>query len=128
MKKSFVILAFLASSMAAFGIWVLQFKSYDDLIEKSPEIIVARCVSTDDFLSGSNFVVVPVDGMHESKIEVVSVLKGTPNTNITSLGSQYWPYRGENLLIFANDAKDQFNNGYTAIESYRVISMGHFSP
>jgi hypothetical protein len=125
MKKCICLAVWLLTATVAFTIPVANFKDYDDLIANSPEIILARCTSTLDFVTASNKLVIITDGMIDSNIEVVSVLKGTPNPGSAHLGSQYWPYRGEYLLVFANNHKDEYNKGYTAIEGYRVISLGH---
>ena len=125
MRKYFCIAMLLLMTTAALTIPITNFKDYDDLVANSPEIIIARCTSTLDFITASNKMVIVIDGMIDSNIEIVSVLKGTPNPGSAHLGSEYWPYRGECLLVFANDRKDEYNKGYTAIEGYRVIPLGH---
>jgi hypothetical protein len=125
MKKYICVAICILTTTAAFTIPIADFTSYDDLTANSPEIIIARCTSTVDFLVTSNQVAIIIDGMIDSNIEVVSVLKGTPNPGSARLGSRYWPYRGEYLLVFANDRKDEYNKGYTAIEEHRVIPLGH---
>ncbi|HEY5042341.1 MAG TPA: hypothetical protein VIK53_10095 [Verrucomicrobiae bacterium] len=125
MKKYIAMLIVLATMKIALAIPITSFESWDVLIKNSPEIVIARCTSTLDFISASNKVVVVTDGIIRSDIEVVSVLKGTPNPGLSHLASEYWPYRGEYFLVFASNQKDQYNVGYTAIEGYRIISLGH---
>jgi len=126
MKKHACITILLTTIVAAVAIPVTKFKSWDDLISKSPEIIVARCIATVDFNSASNKTPIITDGMIGSDIEVVSVLKGNSKLGLSHMTSQHWPYCGEYLLVFANNQKDQFNTGYTAIEDYRVIPINRF--
>ena len=125
MKNNIAITALFAIVYGALAIPVGEFKSLSDLTDQSPEIIIARCTGTLDFISASNNATVVVDGMIHSDIEVVFVLKGNSKTGMSQMASQYWPYRGEYFLVLANNEKDQFNSGYTAVERYRVISLSH---
>jgi hypothetical protein len=125
MKKYICVAVWIFTTTAALTIPITEFTSYDELTANSPEIIIARCASTVDFLSTTNKIAIIVDGVIKSDIEVVSVIKGTPNSGLAELGSEYWPYRGEYLLVFADYRKDEYNRGYTAIEEHRVIPLGH---
>ena len=126
MKKHICVTLLLATMVAALATIVTNFKSWDDLIEKSSEIILARCIATRDFISATNTLPIVVDGMIHSDIEVISVLKGNSKPGLATMASQYWPYRGQYFLVLANYEKDQYNIGYTAIEPYRVIPLEHF--
>jgi hypothetical protein len=53
-------------------------------------------------------------------MQIVSILKGTTNSNAELLKSEYWPRQGEYYLIFAKFT----DNAYQAYESYRVIPLG----
>jgi hypothetical protein len=66
-----------------------------------------------------------VDGIISSEIEVLSVLKGHTKPGIARLASQYWPYRGQYFLLYANHVDDPPYNKFVAIEAYRVIPLGH---
>jgi len=125
-KKYIPIALLFASIFPVLAIFVSPFRGWDDLVENSPEIFIARCVSTVDFISATkNKPTIVIDDMVDSGVEVVSVLKGSASPGLTSLASQYWPYRGEYFLVFANYKKDEFNAGYSAIEGYRVIPLDH---
>lgn len=111
--------------ISARAIPIEEFKGWDDLIKHSPEIFIARCVNTLDFISASNRIAVVADNVIHSDVEVISVLKGTPSSGVSPLGSQYWPYRGEYFMVFASCEKNQFNSGYTAVETYRIVPLDH---
>jgi len=126
MKKHIRVAVLLTMAAGALAIPVMEFKSWDDLTQRSPEIILARCTATRDFILATNPLPIVIDGMIDSDIEVISVLKGNSKPGLSRMATQYWPYRGQYFLVFANNEKDQFNIGYTAIEPYRVIPLGHF--
>jgi hypothetical protein len=67
------------------------------------------------------------DGVIQSSIEVVLVLKGQSSPGISSLVSTYFlPRQGEYYLIFARQYK---RKRYTAIEDYRIVPLGmQFNP
>ena len=126
MKKHIFVTVLLATTLAAFATLVTNFTSWDDLIDKSPEILLARCISTWDFISATNTLPIVETSMISSDIEVVSVLKGNSKPGLARMTSRHWPYRGQYFLVLANYQKDQYNFGYTAIEPYRVIPLEHF--
>jgi hypothetical protein len=126
MKKCLFVTVLLATAVAALATLVANFKSWDDLIDRSPEIILARCVATRDFISATNTLPVVSGAMIDSEIEVILILKGDSKPGFSRLASRYWPYRGQYFLVLPNYGKDQNNIGYTAIEPYRVIPLEHF--
>ena len=120
---SFVIL--LTATVAALAIPVSRFTNWQDLIEKSPDVFIVKCITTLDINTTKPTLI--TDGMINSEIEVVSVLKGDAKTGLTHLASQYWPNPGERYLIFANYLNaDHVAFGYNAIESYRVIPLNRY--
>ena len=98
------------------------FSGWDNLTMKSSEIIIARCSKTPNRLNtGKGGAVIELkDGMIQSDIEVVSVLKGATNLGSAQLSSRYWPRQSELYLIFST----HFEGFYHATESYRVIPLG----
>lgn len=125
MKKLAATVILGLAATIALAMRLIPFTSWGDLIDNSPEICIARCTATLDFISASNKPTVFMDNIVGSDIEVVSVLKGVSEPGSSHLLSQYWPYRGEYFLMFANYQKDQFNAGYTAIQSYRIVPLDH---
>lgn len=126
MKKYILIIALFVTASAAFAIFINEFKSWNELIEQSPDIVIAKCTATLDPMTSKPTAI--TDGMITSDIEVIKVLKGRVKPGPSHMASQYWPYPGEQFLMFANYEKDQFNTGYTAIEGYRIVSLQrHFN-
>lgn len=126
MKKYLSIIVVVLMASSVFAIFINKFTSWDDLIEQSPNIIIARCTSTLGTAKSEKPIAI-VDGVIYSDIEVISVLKGNAKPGQARLASQYWPYQGEEFLLFANYENDQIYKGYTAIESYRVVPMSRYS-
>lgn len=123
MKKYILIIVFLVTTGTAFAIFSSKFRNWQHLTEYSPDIVIARCVLTPDFIpSGTvpNQIVVTVDGVIESDIEAIMVLKGDTKPGLSHLASWYSPRQGEYYLIFAS----RNNKGYQAIENYRVVPLG----
>lgn len=126
MKKTIQVGLLMFLTATALATLVGKFNGWDSLRQESPEIFIARCAATQDFLQESNKIRIVFNGTIHSEIEVVSVLKGSPQLEKTFLNSQYWPYRGEYFLVFAGCQKNQLNIGYTAIEKFRIVSLGHY--
>jgi hypothetical protein len=121
MKRFISIVVLIATTSTALALLVGRFTSWNDLIEQSPDIIIARCVATHDGLKPE-----PTKSYINaffSDIEVISVLKGTTSQGPSHLTSLARPFRGELFLLFANYESNQDDTGYTAIEDYRLIPI-----
>jgi hypothetical protein len=128
MKKiGLVIILFLTAGATVFGVLISKFKSWDDLIQESPDIIIAKCTSTYGMEPSARPIVI-MDGVIPSDIQILSVLKGSTKRGPSHLASEYWPYPGQEFVIFAHYRSDQFYTGYTAIESYRVMQLDRDFP
>jgi hypothetical protein len=107
------------------GIIMVPFTNWRSLIDHTPDIVLASCTKTPDpyhvFQDGIQIDM--RDGLIDSEIEIVSVLKGRTNLGPAKLTSQFWPRQGENYMVFSI-----FHNGtYNAIEPYSVVPLGvHF--
>jgi hypothetical protein len=118
------------SLLAAFAAWAVimePFTNWANVTAHSPDILLARCKTTPQRSTqqkDGRFRELK-DGMIESEIEVLAVLKGStkptpPGTEPSRLLSRYWPRQSEQYLIFSS-----FHDGfYQAIEEYRVVPMG----
>jgi hypothetical protein len=124
MNRIIYIATLLAAASVALALPTNSFKSWDDLIENSHDIIIARCVATQDSLTPKPAII--FGNVFNSDIEVISVLKGKTNPGLSHLASLYLPYRGEYFLVFADYYTRQTNSGYSATEDYRVIPIVHF--
>jgi hypothetical protein len=122
MKRFALIATLLVAAGTAWALLMGRFTSWTDLIEQSPDIIIARCVATHDGLkpgpTKSDYV-----NAFFSDIEVISVLKGTNRPGPSHLTSPDRPFRGELFLLFANYASNQDDTEYEAVEDYRVIPI-----
>src|SRR5581483_432299 len=120
MKKILFILALAASLLPAAAFLTGIFPGWDNLIAQSPDIVIARCVATQDRsnLLGASFAA-PV----LSQIEVLSVLKGNLKTGPLQLRSLYWPHPGDYFLAFSGYTLTPSNNVFNAIEEYRILPM-----
>jgi hypothetical protein len=112
-------LVLLAAVSTATAVFISPFTSWDDLTTKSPDIVVARCLTTPDPR-------VVADGMIWSEIEVTSVLKGDTKPGATRMVSQYTPYQGERFLMFATYQSNKLYHAYNATEWYRIVPLGRY--
>jgi hypothetical protein len=123
--KKYTIAAFsLLVAMTALARIFGPFTGWNDLIDRSPDIVIARCTSTLD-LSKPSFVVIQDDWI-PSEIEVLSVLKGKTKPGPAHLMSTYWPHPGEQFLLFGNYSEHPGFTNYSVNEDYRVIPLGHY--
>jgi hypothetical protein len=126
MKKLSLIVAVLVIANITFGTLIDQFRGWNDLIDKSHDIIIAKCTATLGTTKPEKLTII-IDGVIPSDIQVISVLKGNTKVGPSHMASQYWPYQGEKFLLFANYRNDQYYTGYNAVEAYRVIPLNrHF--
>ena len=123
MKTKIFIIGLVATCFVATAfLTTLSFPGWGALTQSSPDIIIARCTMTPDPLNEkTNGIGIDiVDGLINSDIEVISVLKGATNTGPARLYSQYWPRQSEYYLIFA----DYHDGYYQACEAYRIMPLG----
>ena len=119
MKSKIIVLALsLVIVNVAFGIKLLPFPGWNSVKQKSPNIIIARCLKT---ASGPE---TDISGLIESDVQIVSVLKGRTNLGLARLTSTYWPRQGEQYLIFSIFHDEV----YQASESYRIVPLGTYLP
>ena len=120
MKTSLSVFAIVGVVSTALAVLVSPFTSWNDLTQKSPDIVIARCtVTTPDST--------PIgDGMVWSDIEVVSVLKGDTKPGVAKMVSQYWPRQGERFLMFSEYQSNQLYQAYNATEAYRIVPLGRY--
>jgi hypothetical protein len=125
MKKILFIGLFFATAATVFAALMSDFRSWDDLIGWSPDIVIAKCIPSPP----DNSVKKPlatIDNVNYSDIEVISVLKGNTKPGQSRMASQYCPCDGEQFLLFAEYGSNQFYRGYTAMEEYRVVPINNY--
>lgn len=121
MKAKIILLALLIP-LGALAFVTVQFPGWDALTENSSDIIVARCVNVQDPYNSrdKDGHLIDFRALVSADFEIVSVLKGTKNSGIVRMSSQYWPQQGCNYLLFKT-----FSDGaYYGLESYRVVPLG----
>jgi hypothetical protein len=123
-KMKTIIIGLITASLSAMAfLTILPIPTWDRLTEGSPDIVIAQCTRTPDpfNMKITNGITIDMrDGLIDSDIEVVSILKGATNLGLARLTSQYWPRQGESYLIFA----DYHAGVFQAYESYRVVPLG----
>lgn len=114
---------------------VSGFPGWRLLTQTSPDILIARCATTPEpYNRKMNGISIDPDGLIESDIEVMTIMKGITNWGTASLkapslgrghlSSQYWPRQDEYYLIFSIF----YDGKYQAIENYRVVPLGLLFP
>ena len=123
-KKIIAIVFLLIFGVGVMAYPMLGFPGWNLLKQQSSDIVIVRCTATPDpFNLRYNGMRVEFRGLMNSKIEMVSVLKGATNSGARQMTTSYWPRQGEYYLLFAN-YRDGF---YDAGEAYRVVPLGpHF--
>ena len=124
MKKRISMVIILGTVIIVSALPTAPFQGLHDLIEKSPDIIVAKCIATQDLLQPQPALF--YGNVCNSDIEVVSVLKGNSKPGQAHMVSLYRPYRSEYFLAFATLSTIQTNLVYSAIEEYRIVPLLHF--
>ena len=92
-KNAIAAISLLAVTFSAFAVRIAPFTSWEDLTKKSPDIIIAQCITTPES-------VVIINGMNWSNIEVISVLKGDTKAGVACMVWEYGPCQGEQVFIF----------------------------
>lgn len=96
------------------------FTSWEDLTQKSPDIVLACCTATTS--NPESF----VNGMIVSEIKVTAGLKGDNKAGAAKMVSRYWPHQGDCFLMFSTHVSDQLFTGYNAVEHYRIIPINRY--
>lgn len=113
-----VLFVSLVLATAVMAVKTLPFPGWGDVQETSSDIIIARCLKTTESPSGG------FQGLIDSDINIIMVLKGKTNQAIVNLRSLYWPRPNVQYAIFS-----KFHDGvYDAIEPYRIIPLGTYFP
>ena len=120
MKIRITIIALLATLSAAVAVRLAPFAGWNDLTQKTPDIIVARCTATPEPRSAN--------GQTWSDIEVLMVLKGETKPGAARMVAGYSPYQHEYVLLFATYQSNQLYRAYNAAESYRIVSLNRYFP
>ena len=126
MKKKILIMLLLAITGLTFGVIIDTFRSWNDLMETSPDIIIARCTATPDFTPPgvTPKLVFNFGGGCISDIEVLSVLKGDTKPGLSQLMSFYKPHQGELFTIISSRILTIGTNSYySANEDYKIIPL-----
>jgi hypothetical protein len=103
-----------------------HFLGWNDLIDGSPSIVIARCTMTPGFIPPgvTPTMTIVEGGGRVSDIEVISVLKGNTKTGPAQLMSFYKPCQGELFAIFAARILTVATNSYySANEDYKIIPL-----
>ncbi|HEU5122767.1 MAG TPA: hypothetical protein VFW05_01750 [Verrucomicrobiae bacterium] len=98
-----------------------HFKSWNDLEQQSSDIIVAVCTSIITTTNSVKRVVVSEGAVH-SRIQVISVLKGTNTPGFFYLDSFRKLNPGDRFLLFANHRNGDYSR-YIAWENYRFVPI-----
>jgi hypothetical protein len=130
MKKHIVMLTLVAAVIAVTATPVIPFTNWNDIIEQSPDIIIAKRTE-------QPLITLPTNGMGAisvsdaglpNPIEVVAVLKGDTKPGPAQLWLPYsfrlgeLPHRGDMFLVFARGHSNTPTNlSYQAIENYRIV-------
>lgn len=131
MKTYIVIATLLITAIAAVATPIIEFKGWDDLIQTSPDIIIAKRAPQPLINLPINHptAITVTDGVIQYPIEVVSALKGGAKLGPALLWSPYsfrrgdvLPRHGDMFLVFSsNGGNDSTNLWYKANEDYRVV-------
>ncbi len=121
MKRNTLILILLAMVGSVFATLVSPFRSWSNLVDNSPDIIIARCNATPGFtLPGIS---PRMEIYPQTDVEVVSVLKGNTKCGSSRLSSFYNPYQGELFVAFSTYMTLGTNSWYNANEEYKIIPL-----
>jgi hypothetical protein len=126
-KKISLTIVLLASAIATFGTIIDHFRGWSELINSSPDVVIARCTATPDFFAQSSDTprfIENIGGGWTSDIDVISILKGNTKTGLSKLSSFYKPYQGELFVIFSTRILTVGTNScYSANEDYKIIPL-----
>jgi hypothetical protein len=114
------VVLFFAVLSAAVAVRLMPFAGWEDLIKRSPDIVLARCIATPEPRSAN--------GQTWSDIEVLMVLKGETKPGRARLVAGHAPYQQEHLLLFTTHQSNELYEAHSAAESYRIVSLGRYFP
>ena len=121
MKTKIIFFGVMLIAFSAVAYLTMSFPGWDVLTEKSSDIVVVHCINVQDpFNSKKDGHPIDFQGLVDSDFEIVSVLKGTKNTGIVRISSEYWPQQGSYYLLF----QDYRDGRYQGLEEYRVVPLG----
>jgi hypothetical protein len=121
MKKKILLLGLLLISFSVMAYVTLSFPGWDALRDKSSDILIVHCTNVQDpYNTIKNGYIIDFRGLVEADYEIVSVLKGTTNSGVVRISSEYWPKQGYFYLLFKNYGDGQ----YSGLEAYRVVHLG----
>jgi hypothetical protein len=121
-KRMFFVLGLVSVVGIASAVITYPFTSWVELENGTPDIVIARCTETPDpyniRTTNGNYLL--FEGTIESKIDVLSVLKGATKPGPALLSAEFWPRQRECYLIFGiyDDGK------YHAYGDFHVVPLG----
>jgi len=137
MKQSFAIVILLHAAITAVAFNMAIFSGWDNLIERSPNIFIARrpVVVPSAAIESTNRskITATVDGVTLCPIEIIFSLKGTAKPGPAQLllidsfqRGGVSPHQGELFLVCADncEADNATNSIYHAAEDYRIVVIG----
>jgi hypothetical protein len=121
-KSVVIILGLSCLATMVMGLALHEFRGWQDLTERSSDILIVRCTETPDpTVPDKNGVVHEMYGCVESNVNIVYVLKGTASTNSAAkLLSNTEQLQGEYYLIFS-----RYPGDFNAYDNYQVVPLGH---
>ena len=114
-----IILALFAAITTASATVFMAFTSWDELIGKSTDIVIARCTKPHQ----DRFV---LNHMLHAEIDVNMVLKGGTQVGAHRMVSEYPLKDGEQFLLIGYYQVTDSYRGYGALERYRIIPLHGF--
>lgn len=121
MKKKILLFGLLLITFSVTAYVTISFPGWNSLKDRSSDILVVHCVNVrDPYNTRENGHLLEFRGLTESDFEIVSVLKGTKNSGVVRIRSEYWPKQGYYYLLF----KDYNDGQYAGLEGYRVVPLG----
>jgi hypothetical protein len=131
MKKHFAITMLLVMSFTVIATHFAEFNGWHDLIERSPEIILAKRQSISETATNSDtshpIMLQVTDSGVSYPIDVIYTLKGDSKPGPSELQSSYsfrtgvLPRQGDLFLVFANNLSGSNPPHFRAIEDYRIV-------
>ena len=120
---SFLLLT--GATAGALAVLVQDFTDWESIIAKSPDIVIAQCISP--FRNARRY----PDGMLWADIDVLNVLKGDTKPGKLQLVTQHSPQQGWRYLIvgtYHTNAPYTIDWALNATEDWRVIPLSPFFP
>ncbi len=115
--KTWITLSIALLALSGLAYLVSPFPGYDELEDRSPDIIIVRCTTNAPPPFPRNKTINDIDTL---AAEIVTTLKGTNSPGPITLNSLHWLNQGDDYLVIGNCA----DGVCEAIEDYRVIPLG----